>query len=82
MIILACKYANDMAMVGLMARCNREQERTYFEHIDHLVAWCGESALFLNSAKTKELFVSAGGGQPSCQPVTIGGPTGGDGEQF
>lgn len=42
-----------MAMVGLMVGGNWEQERAYFEHIDHFVAWCEESALLLNSTKTK-----------------------------
>lgn len=55
------KYAGEMAMVGLMVRGNGEQERAYFEHIDHLSAWCEESAL------------GAKGGHPSCQPVIIGG---------
>ncbi len=39
------KYADDMAMVGLMVRGRGELERAYFEHIDRLVAWCEESAV-------------------------------------
>ncbi len=31
------KYADDMAMVGLMVRARGELERAYFEHIDRMV---------------------------------------------
>ncbi len=37
------------------------------------MAWCEESALSLNTSKTKELVVSTREGQPTCQPIIIGG---------
>lgn len=67
------KYADDIDKVGLMVRGKGDLERAYFEHIDHLLAWCEDSGLSLNASKTKELIISTREGQPTCQPIIIVG---------
>ncbi len=60
------KYADDMAMVGLMFKGNDELESSYINHINILLTWCKESALVWN--KTKELVNTRGG-----KPITTEG---------
>ena len=47
------KYADDTALVGLLA----DYETDYKSDIDHFVSWCVANCLELNVVKTKELVI-------------------------
>ncbi|KAK3513269.1 hypothetical protein QTP70_009689 [Hemibagrus guttatus] len=48
------KFADDTMVIGLI---RGNDETAYREEIQHLVAWCGDNNLELNTRKTKEVIV-------------------------
>ena len=48
------KFADDTTIVGLISDNN---ETHYREKVQHLVSWCSESDLVMNTIKTKEIIV-------------------------
>ena len=72
-VVSLYKFADDMALVGLLVREQRLCEQFYFDHVFALQDWCSASALQLNAGKTKELivdFTKASGN--THRPVTVG----------
>ena len=51
------KYADDMALVGLLQRKEPSVEAAYLAHTKALESWCNISQLEINVAKTKELIM-------------------------
>jgi len=56
-VVSLYKFADDMALVGLLDREQAVLEQMYFDHIIELQEWCLSSSLQLNVGKTKELVV-------------------------
>lgn len=52
------KYADDMALVGLLQAGEIDRTFTYQEHIKAHFEWCQLSALVINVDKTKELVIT------------------------
>ena len=50
------KYADDMALLGLLQKTDPLGEASYLAHIKALEAWCNDSELEINVAKTNELL--------------------------
>ena len=50
------KYADDMALVGLLVKERSLCRQVYFDHVLALQDWCSSSSLFINVGKTKELI--------------------------
>lgn len=50
------KYADDMALVGLLQKTNPLDEASYLTQVKALEAWCKDSELEINVAKTNELL--------------------------
>ncbi|KAK3566942.1 hypothetical protein QTP86_006760 [Hemibagrus guttatus] len=48
------KFADDTTVIGLISDNN---ETAYRAEVQHLVAWCADNNLLLNTSKTKELIV-------------------------
>ena len=55
--ITLLKYADDMALVGLLTETNATHEEAYFSQVTLLQDWCQTSDLEINVAKTKELLI-------------------------
>lgn len=51
------KYADDMALVGLLLKDNVVHEEDYFSQVTVLQNWCQASNLESNVTKTKELII-------------------------
>ncbi len=51
------KYAEDMALVGLLHKSDSSGEAAYLANIKALQTWCHTSQLVMNVAKTKELIL-------------------------
>ncbi len=51
------KYADDMALVGLLNKTNQTYDLAYLTHIKALETWCCSSQLEINVAKTKKIIV-------------------------
>lgn len=51
------KYADDMALVGLLQKSDSYGEASYLAHIKALETWCKDSQLEINVSKTKEFVV-------------------------
>ena len=49
------KYADDMALVGLLQKTDPSGEAFYLSHTRALEAWCLNSQLVINVSKTKEM---------------------------
>jgi hypothetical protein len=50
------KYADDMAIVGLLNHQN--SDNNYFTAIDNFTEWCSRNELILNTDKTKEMIIN------------------------
>ncbi|KAK3561235.1 hypothetical protein QTP86_030585, partial [Hemibagrus guttatus] len=48
------KFANDTTVIGLI---NHNDETAYRAEVQHLVAWCADNNLLLNTSKTKDLII-------------------------
>ncbi|KAK3516042.1 hypothetical protein QTP70_003331, partial [Hemibagrus guttatus] len=48
------KFADDTTVIGLISD---NDETSYRAEVQHLVAWCADNNLLLNSSKTKELII-------------------------
>jgi len=51
------KYADDLALVGLLYKGGTEREKLYHNYINSIQKWCKLSALEINLHKTKELVM-------------------------
>ena len=66
------KYADDMALVGLMqAGNNAVNQSIYFQCIEKLTKWCQDSNLSINETKTKELVMTMSNNTFQDSPVII-----------
>ena len=66
------KYADDMALVGLMqAGNNAVNQSIYFQCIEKLTKWCQDSNLSINETKTKELVMTRSNNTFQDSPVII-----------
>lgn len=52
------KFADDMALMGLLRAGDIGRTSTYYEHIKTLFEWCQLSALVINTDKTMELVIT------------------------
>jgi len=68
------KYADDMALVGLLQKENALCTSTYFDYVSILQGWCASSDLLINVQKTKELvFDDTKAIHESFKPVFVNG---------
>ncbi len=52
------KYADDMALVGLLHKGSINDTTEYMKYVDELLNWCSNSVLILNIGKTKKLVIN------------------------
>ena len=66
------KYADDMALVGLLREDDATHEEAYFKQVTALQDWCQASKLEMNVSKTKELIIQTKSeGDDNMVPVII-----------
>ncbi len=65
------KYADDMALVGLLQKNDINESVEYMKYVEELLGWCKNSALILNINKTKELVISRTRQDVAVVPVSI-----------
>ncbi len=64
------KYADDMALVGLLDKTNQTYDLAYLTHTKALETWCCSSQLEMNVAKTKELIMCTKQ-DVICKPISL-----------
>ncbi len=64
------KYADDMALVGLLDKTNQTYDLAYLTHNKALETWCCSSQLEINFAKTKELIMCTRR-DVICKPISL-----------
>ena len=67
------KYADDMALVGLLNYGNQDDPSEYFNHIQTFVEQCKSNNLVINPSKTKEMVLSFSRSYFPCDYVFING---------
>ncbi len=64
------KYADDMALVGLLDKTNQTYDLAYLTHTKALETWCCSSQLEINVAKTKSLIMCTKR-DVICKPISL-----------
>ena len=67
------KYADDMALVGLLQETGPLGEAAYLAHATALQTWCHTSQLEINVAETKELIMCCTKQHLITEPVSLDG---------
>ena len=64
---LMIKFADDTVLTGLIS----DSDENYQKAVAHLVTWCKENYLYLNTSKTKEMIIDFRKDQPDITPLKI-----------
>ena len=67
------KYADDMALIGLLDFKSKNDPNDYFDAVDSFVSKCKAANLIINADKTKEMIVSFSRTHSVCDYVFIDG---------